>query len=579
MRWQTTVIVAVLLALVGGFYVYDIGYLGPAREKAEREKNRVWTLEPKDVEEVVFKRPQDAVRLKRAGEGWQMLEPVAAAGARGTADDAVANVVNAKMEREIEARPGALAQFGLDKPAVEIALKVKGKAEPLRLGLGSKSPTGAWVYAKKADAPAVFLLPEMLLTDATKPASDFRDRTVLAFDRSDVTAMEIATPEETIELERTEPRAWRITKPLALPADAVVVSAFFEKLQFSRVKDFVAEGPPSLGPYGLDRPVRVQLVVGKGGERSTRSLLFGRVDREKKGVYAMRSGERSVLLLEEALWTQLPKNVGVLRDKTVVAFDREKLARLDIESPKGKVSLVRQGDGWRMAAPEALPGDTSVISGLLFQLAEMKAQAFLPGGRFTPTVKVSLWEGEAKAPKVLTLAPSRETRGGKPSAYAELDGHGPVLVEGRLVAELSRSAMDLRDHMVLSGIDPKAVKRIRVRREGRTAVIERTGETSWKMVEPKAGAAKDARVEDLLLTMIVLRWNDIVADGGDAKKYGFDAPSLEVTLFKADGAELATVTVGRREGGQAWVRARGTAYTVDTTRLGAPPKVPDDLQG
>ena len=65
MRWQTTVVVAILCALVGGFYVYDVEYLGPAREKRERQKNRVWAVEPKDVDEVILKRAQDMVRLKR----------------------------------------------------------------------------------------------------------------------------------------------------------------------------------------------------------------------------------------------------------------------------------------------------------------------------------------------------------------------------------------------------------------------------------------------------------------------------------------------------------------------------------
>ena len=581
MRWQTTVVVAVLCALVGGFYVYDVEYLGPAREERERQKNRVWTVGPKDVDEVILKRAQDMVRLKRSGGGWQMLEPVPAPGARGAIDDVVTSLVDARMDREVAAAPGAVREFGLDKPAVVITLKLTGKGEPLEFGLGSKNPTGAWVYAKKRNAPAVFLVSEGLLRDATKAASEFRDRTILAFDRKDVTAVQIVTPADTIGLERTEPRTWRITKPVALPADGDVVSDFVDKLQFTKVKDFVAESPRSLAPYGLDRPTRVQLVIGKDKDRSTKTLLFGRVDKDRKGVYAMRPGEGSVLLLEDALWTQLPKNVAALRDKVVVAFDRDKLARLEIESPKGAVTLVRQGDRWRITAPQALPGDSTVLSGLLFQLKEMKAQAFLPDVHFTPTVKVSLWEGESKAPKVLTLAPSKDTRGGQPSAYAALAGQGPtVLVEGKLLTELSKSAMDLRDHLFFADLDTKAVKRIRVTSGSQSAVLERSGEASWKMVEPKRGAAKGARVEDLLLTLSVLRWNDIVADGTDARKYGFDAPSLEVTLLTGDGAELATLVVGKREGQQAYVRAKApTVYTIDISRLGAPPKVPDDFQG
>jgi len=581
MRWQTTVVVAVLLVLIGGYYVLDVEYLGPRQEKREQRRNRVWLVEDKDVEELVVKRSADTLRLRRAGDGWQMLEPLPATGAKGTVDSAVSDFANARMDREIAATPGSLAEFGLDKPAAEITLRVKGKAEPLGLALGAKNPTGEWVYAKKRDAPGVFVLPALILRDATQSVSELRDRTVLSFDRKDVTGLVLVTPDDTIDLQRTEPRGWRITKPVALPADAEVVSEFIDKLQFSRVKDFVAEKPPSLAPYGLDHPVRVQLLIGAGQDRATKSLLLGRVDAGKKGVYALRPGEGSVLLLEEGVWSQLPKNVAALRDKTVVAFDRDKLARVELESPKGTVVLVRQGDQWRITAPESLPADAPVVSGLLFQLHQAKALAFLPDLHFTPTVKVSLWEREANTPKVVALAPSNEKRGGQPSVYAELLGHGPpVLVDAQLLTTLSKSAMDLRDHMLFAGLETKRVRRIRVSRGAQTAVFERSGDAGWTMIEPKRGATRRGRVEDLLLTVAALRWTDIIGAAADTKRYGFDAPSLAVTLFGAEGAELATLTIGKREGGQFYVRTKApTVYTVDTTRLGALPKIPDDFQG
>ena len=52
MRWQTTVVVAILLVLVGGYYVVDVEYLGPRQEKREQAKHRVWVVEDKSVEEL-----------------------------------------------------------------------------------------------------------------------------------------------------------------------------------------------------------------------------------------------------------------------------------------------------------------------------------------------------------------------------------------------------------------------------------------------------------------------------------------------------------------------------------------------
>jgi hypothetical protein len=583
MRWQTTVVALIVLLLLGGFYLYDERYLSPKREQVEQQKNRVWTgIEPKDVEEVTLTRKDDVVRLRRVADGWEIQTPLKARAAAAPVDDLVTSLVTAKMDREIASASTGLAEYGLDAPPAQVALAVKGKGEPLRLTFGGKSPTGVWVYARKPETGGVIVVSDNLFRDVTKPLGEFRDRSLLAFDRKNLTSFEIATGADTIAVEPTDGNKWKITKPVALPADTDTVADFLDKISFAKVKDFVTETPPSLEPYGLDRPVRLTLTIGKDKDRATKELLFGRADPEKKGIYAMRPGESSVLLLDESLWTQLPKNVGAIRDKTVVAFERDKLTKLELESPKGTVTLTRDGEQWKIAGPQPLAADSSTVGTLLFQIRELKAQAFLDGVKMTPTVKVSLWETGAPAPKVLTLAPSPETRGGQPSAYAAIAGQGQaVLVDAKALGELSRSANDLRDK-TLFAIDTKQIGRVRIKSAEGVAVLEREGETGWKMVEPRRGAANVGKTDELVLNVRALRWADIVSpDGADAAKYGLDAPSLEVTLVKSDGAELATLLIGKREGNVAYVRSKASPviYSVDAARLGAVPKVPADFQG
>jgi hypothetical protein len=121
-RWQTTLVAALLLALVGGFYyVYDVR-LAPDRDKAEARKGRVLSVETTDVTAVTLKRPDGTVKATREGDGWQLVEPVKARGDRGAIEETLTTVVTAKMDREIEAAPKALADFGLDTPAAEVDL-------------------------------------------------------------------------------------------------------------------------------------------------------------------------------------------------------------------------------------------------------------------------------------------------------------------------------------------------------------------------------------------------------------------------------------------------------------------------
>src|SRR5438552_2502128 len=339
MRWQTTAVVAVVLLALGAFYyVYEIKG-GPARAKVEAQKGRLWTVDASDVTEVELKRTGEVVKLKREADGWQILEPVTARGDRAKVDETLTTLTTARVDREIESAPKRLDQYGLDTPAADITLRLKDGRQ-LGLQLGAKNPTGVWAYAREAGKPAVFVVSDMVLRDVTRPLVDFRDRTVLAFGQRQVTAFEVATREETLAVEQANDR-WKLTRPVALPADAQAVTDFLDKLQSMRVKEFVAEAPKSLVPYGLERPIRVSIHTGRDKDRATKALLIGEMDRTKRGVYAMRPGESSVLLLPAEAWTIVPKNVAALRDKVVVEVDRDKVTRVDLESPRGTVTELR----------------------------------------------------------------------------------------------------------------------------------------------------------------------------------------------------------------------------------------------
>jgi len=587
MRWQTTAVLAVVLLALGTFYyVYEIRG-GPERAKIEAQKGRLWTVDAADVDEMELKRGAEAVTLKRESDGWRLLVPVTARGDRSRVDETLTTLTTARVDREIESAPTRLDQYGLDKPAAAVTLQLKD-GRRLELQLGAKSPTGVWVYAREAGKAAVFVVSDTVLRDVTRPLSEFRDKTVLAFGARQVTAFEVVTGEGTLAVEQVDGR-WRLTRPVALAADTETVTAFLDKLQSTRIKEFVAESPKSLVPYGLERPIRVSIRTGRDKDRVTASLLIGTVDKAK-GVYAMRPGESSVLLLPAETWELVPKNVAVLRNKVVVEIDRDKVTRVDLESPKGKVGLTQEQNRWRIVAPENLPADQVEAGALLFKLRDLKAQGFLTDdasgiARYLarPTVRVTIGATGAAAPTTVLLAPAPDRRGGKAMAYAAVSGRGPVVLVGADALDgLTRSVTELRDRTVLPALEPRDVRTVRVRAGGQTLVVERSGEADWRIIEGGTGPAKGSNVENLLYVLRGLKWKAIAAPGGqDPMRYGLDAPTFEATLLRAGGAEIATVLVGRREGDHAYVKlkVRPAIYDVDAKALGELPKIPDDFKG
>jgi len=304
----------------------------------------------------------------------------------------------------------------------------------------------------------------------------------------------------------------------------------------------------------------------------------------------MRAGEPGVMLAPMELWTAFPKTVAALRDKVVVAYAYDKANRVELESAKGRVVVERDGTGWKITAPDALKADSGPVNSLLWSIRDLRASGFLADGpadipRFLkkPEVTVRIWEEGAKEPKTLLLGPSAESRGGKPAAVAAVEGQGPVmLVDAKALQDLSKTEAELRDKSFFPAFELNDVKRARLTAAGKPLVVERSGESDWKVLEPSRGSAKSDKVTNLLLGLKSLRWKEIVSPtGDDAPRFGLDRPELEVSVFKADGSELGTLLVGKQEGPLTYVRVKtGPAiYAVDSGLLGDLRKASAEVPG
>jgi hypothetical protein len=590
MRWRTTAILGVLLAgLAAFYYVYEIRQ-APEREKAASTKDRLWKeIEAKDVEEIVVRSGATTLHLKKAGDAWSLAAPVEALADRRAAEDLATSLATLRVEREIEANPQRPADFGLAPPAVEVTFKAKGQERGVRLG--AKNPTGIWLYAQEAGKPAVLLVPEGLLRDAQKPPSDFRDRTLLAFERKDVKTLEVRGPTGQVLATAAAkgPDEWQLTAPLTAPADREAVTGLLEKLRAAKVKEFVVDAGKSPAEYGLDRPTRLRLEVGEGASRTAHTLRFGKAVADKKGVYAQREGQSAVLLVDEELWKAVPASATALRDKSVFAYDRGKLERVELESPKGKVALALQDGKWQITSPTALRADEGAMSEILWKARDLRARDFVAEdakrlaafGLDKPQVRLTVWEKEAKEPKTLLLAPARE----KDRAYATLLGLGPVgvvAVDAKALSDLTRGVTDLRDRSLAQAFDTRDIARITIQRPNVTLTLDRTGtgEEDWQLSTPKKGRARGGRVSELVWTLRNLKWKDLVAEQSwDEARYGLDAGTTTVTLAGKDGQTIAAVAVGKQEAGLTYVRIPGqpALYAIEAKTLGDLPATAEEL--
>jgi len=590
MSWKTLAVLLVLAAGLGGFLIVDNQWIAPKREKAASAKGRLWTVEAKDVDALTITRKDETIKLKRVGDGWEMTEPVKTRADGGVVNEVVTSLTTARVDREIDPNPSKLADFGLEPPAAQVILEVKGQAAPLTLTVGGKNPTGVWVYAREGSKPAVFVVGESVARDTARPLVDFRDKTLLAFDRKNVTAVDLDVGDGSrMTLEPEEGGKWTIVRPGPYRADSDLVVDMLDKLGAARIREFES-APKSPAAYGLDKPSRVTLWLGKDKDRTSKTLLVGKVDPDKKGVYVQREGEKDVLVIPAEAWDKVPKTVAMARDKQVFPYAYDKANRVEIESAAGKVVLERDGVSWKITAPDAFKADSSAVNNVLWRIRDLRASGFLdesaagiPRYLSKPDVTVRIWEEGAKEPKTLLLGLSGTVRAGEVTGVAAPAGTGPVvIVDAKDVRDLSKSATDLRDKSVVGSFDMKEVKGLRVSVGGKRLVLERKGDDDWRVLEPAKGAAKEFKVTGLLLALRGLRWKEIAsADGADQARFGLDKPEMEIAVLKGDGGELAALAVGRADDKAAYVRSKSSPaiYAVDPKSLEDLRKAPTDIPG
>ena len=544
MRFRTTLVLFGVLALLSlGYYFLEL------KEVEKEAKTKLVSFQEEEVSSFSIRRGEKVITLERGENGWRMSEPVEDRADEKEIIALLGNVIRAKTERTLDASGDSLADFGLQNPPIIFTVHLKEKETPFILEVGNTTPAGFSVYARRKGEEKILLAPDTVKTSLEKDAFAFRSKVLLSFAQEAVKAVSLRTDSLHVRLERQEKGKWRITEPVEVAADSGKVSDLLRSLTQDQIQGF-PDKPASLKMVGLDPPRGEIRLTLDGGTEAT--LLLGeREKKEKGGVYARRSGEEQVLVLKETFLTEIPKQVTDLRDRTLLALDREKVDTIELETPKGRTVLSKAEDTWGIKEPEEASADQRMINDLLWDLTTTRVKEFVdddaktlkPYGLDAPPVTVRLLDPQGKPLSTLTLARASNEEG----AYVRVgDSQAVTLVEARLYEQLDKGPFDFRLRQLLS-FETWDVGKMELSRNGQEILLEKRKE-QWELKKPKQVKAKYSAVIDLLNEIKNLKWQKVIAKGPtDLSFYGLDKPVATFTLTKTDGKSLGTVLLGKSE--------------------------------
>jgi len=372
-----------LLVVLGGLlaYLYFVDAKRPLATEAENTKAKVFTVESDKIEEIhVTTAGGDKTHLKKVQAGWETVAPEAGKADESEASSVASALASLEQQRVVDENASDLAQYGLATPRVDVAFKASGSADFKHLLVGDKTPTGGDLYARLPENNKVFLISGYLDTTFNKKPFDFRDKTILKFERDAVDTVEIVSASGPIQIAKSGP-TWNLTKPLAAGGEYAAVEGLIGRLQSGQMKSIAAKDASDLKPYGLDKP-EATVTLAAGSARAT--LLVGKAAPEAGTVYAKDASRPEIFTVEGALADELKKGVAEYRRKDAFEFRPYTANRVDVTRGSETIAFEKvkgQGenaqDKWRQVLPAVKDDvDQPMVENLITKLTNMRALSF-----------------------------------------------------------------------------------------------------------------------------------------------------------------------------------------------------------
>ncbi len=442
MRFRTTILLILVLAGLGA-YVYFVEY--PHAEQ-EAKKKTLFEFKADDATQVTLDYGDHKIVLKKSGDDWRIAEPLDAPADATTVKNLIGAIADCEVKRELTDASSDLSQYGLDKPFVTVSVKLRDKDLPTFL-IGKNAPVGSSTYVQRADDKKIQLAGSAFRTGMDRKVKDLRDKVIIDFTDSDVHQLDVSGDGKQLQLVQKDDK-WSIEQPAPYAADAATVRSFLSTLRSMRATDFPDDQGSDLSAYGLDNP-RLKMTLHLGKDNAEKTILLGK-ENDKKEVFVQRGGQPTVYTVSDWVFRDLNKSSADFRDKTLLAFDRDKVTAIELKRKDGShTKLVHGADKqWHVEDVEGKPAETAITQYVTdlhdlkgYEIAADQPAALAPFGLDQPLLTVTVFGEENKLAGTVLLS-ARESDGKK--EYTGMLAGGPTvfLVRDYLFTRLDKQPKD-----------------------------------------------------------------------------------------------------------------------------------------
>jgi len=524
-------------------------------------------------------RPPVELECAKAAKRWELTRPVRDLADRGEIEALANRLYDHHIADDdfIVDDPTKAAEYGLDEPALTVTLSGKGKSHTVTFARRQEGD-GAAFYALTRGEPTIVKVPESLFEGLRKGPDDLRERTLADFRVDDVEEAAVAGPTGELLLTRRD-GAWQMDGEPPTPADADAVDGLLKELEGLEVRDFAADEPADLAPYGLTEGEAVSVTLRDADGDELASLSLGRADEQGDAVYARRAAYPAVLAVPKGDYHgQVRRGRVAFLDRRVLDEPRAEARQIVLERGREHFECAwrREQAAWELTEPATGAADRYAVQALLGDLAPLRALAFAAEqaddlsayGLAEPAIVLQVTyqaepvagagAGEPPPPRVRTLHVGGAAEEPAPGRFARLADEGRVFVLPEAVVEHLRANLASRE--VCRAAD---LTGLTFRVGGRSVAFAYDDEElAWTDAEGNplddAVRAAVAGAAALLSDFRAARVADYVEKS--PALYGFDEPFLVITLDEEATKGKQVVVGAEAPGGGRYVKGPATGF-------------------
>lgn len=389
-----------------------------------------------------------------------------------------------------------------------------------------------------------------------------RAEKILLFETDQVNGFRLVKKDQTLHLKRTSPTTWELLTPVKAKADGQTVNAFLSFLQSARYSRTVEDSAKDLGVYGLQAPsltLRLQLK-----DQSEKTLLVGDDHPMTQNLY-VKQAEQNKVLLATAKRSDLDKSLFDLRDKGLLDFKVEEIAKIKFQNEGKSFQLIKQNEHWEFGPPIKAKGDTGNIKSFLRQVQKFQVKRFMdespeslaPYGLDAPSARLTLESSEENKASLTLLVGNKLNDEG---FYGKVESAKNIVLFGnQLVNTLSKKPVDFINKTLLE-FEEKDVSKIQLRTQGEEILVSRDKQdtSKWILKKPIESDADSATLNSLLFDLKGARVAEFVKTSiKNPELFGLDKPSRVLTIDR-DNEESWTLELGNKSSDEKHFFARRT---------------------